>query len=260
MYIRKCDALLTKARGKKVDERSNHHHDHNGATIDNTNRIRTGTGKSTKTPRSQPIQIPKPSHIRHARRNKKDLHQDFPQMESAPTASQRRDMHICVRAWQVGACMCVHEDLPDSQPVQASAGRCVKRAQETDARYPPCRKRKRVALALSLPLTLHASSGRRSSCLSHPSHSLTASQPLSCCAAPRCDALHTAFSGFSPRDLSATADLALPVSLALPRLPACLSHLLASYSSWAPGSEVGKYPSTCADSLGLDGGEGPGST
>lgn len=89
------------------------------------------------------------------------------------------------------------------------------------------------------------------------------SQPASFllrCAALRCDALHTAFSGFSPRDLSATADLALPVSLALPRLPACLSHLLASYSSWAPGSEVGEYPSTCADSLGLDGGEGPGST
>ena len=36
MYIRKCDALLTKARGKKVDERSNHHHHHNRATIDNT--------------------------------------------------------------------------------------------------------------------------------------------------------------------------------------------------------------------------------
>jgi hypothetical protein len=91
------------------------------------------------------------------------------------------------------------------------------------------------------------------------------SQPASFllrCAALRCDAMHcTPLSLASlSLDLSATADLALPVSLALPRLPACLSHLLASYSSWAPGSEVGEYPSTCADSLGLDGGEGPGST
>jgi hypothetical protein len=38
MYIRKCDALLTKARGKEVDERSNHHHYNNRATIDNTTR------------------------------------------------------------------------------------------------------------------------------------------------------------------------------------------------------------------------------
>jgi hypothetical protein len=245
MYIRKCDALLTKARGKKVDERSNHHHDHNGATIDNTNRIRTGTGKSTKTPRSQPIQIPKPSHIRHARRNKKDLHQDFPQMESAPTASQRHDMHICMRAWQVGACMCVHEDLPDSQPVQASAGRCVKRAQETDARYPPCRKRKRVALALSLPLTLHASSGRRSSCLSHPSHSLTASQPLSCCAALRCAAMRCTahrFLWLLSRSISQPR-LILPYLLASP-CHACLHVCLTCLLLIPAGLQVRKSGST----------------
>jgi hypothetical protein len=170
-------------------------------------------------------------------------------MESAPTASQRRDMHACVRGRSMRvACRYVYvraRDLPDSSSVQASARRPSKRTQETDARYPACLAARETGSSFSLRLAFHAASDATH----HAYHILhTASQPASLfllrctalhCAALRCTAMHCTAHRFLWLslwlDLSATADLALPVWPCHACLHACLSHFLVS----SPGSRVG---------------------
>jgi hypothetical protein len=79
------------------------------------------------------------------------------------------------------------------------------------------------------------------------------------CAALRCTALHTAFFGSLFGSISQPR-LILPYLCGLATLacmPACLTFL---FLVQAPGSEVGKYSRTYADSLGLRSLDGPGST
>ena len=213
--------------------------------------------------RSKPLSLQAITH-KTRKKQERDLHQEFPKSGNAPTASQRRDMHAYMRRWQ---CRCVYSskyayvrcqssvractrDLLDSQPftiavqlqVQVSAGHMAKSRESPGNRRAVSSCSKALSgLRLHLPTRCPVSPvlvfERRPPCLSHP---LTASQPSSCCAA--CCTAHRPLS----RDLSATADLALPVSLALPRLLACLSHLLAFSPDFSPGSkkrksEVPKY-------------------
>jgi hypothetical protein len=190
-------------------------------------------------------------------------------MESATTASQRRDMHACVRGRSMRvACRYVYvraRDLPDSSSVQASARRPSKRTQETDARYPACLAARETGSSFSLRLAFHAASDATH----HAYHILhTASQPASLfllrctalhCAALRCTALHTAFFGSLFGSISQPR-LILPYLCGLATLacmPACLTFL---FLVQAPGSEVGKYSRTYADSLGLRSLDGLGST
>jgi hypothetical protein len=232
-----------------------------------------GTGNRTKSLDSQPDRNPSfsvqaPLALTHKTRKKqeRDLHQEFPKSGSAPTASQRRDMHAYMRRWQ---CRCVYSsnyayvrcqssvractrDLLDSQPftiavqlqVQVSAGHMAKSRESPGNRRAVSSCSKALSgLRLHLPTRCPVSPvlvfERRPPCLSHP---LTASQPSSCCAA--CCTAHRPLS----HDLSQPR-LILPYLLALPChacLPACLTCLLlvqtsAQACSRSRKSEVPKY-------------------
>jgi hypothetical protein len=205
--------------------------------------------------RSKPLSLQALTH-KTRKKQERDLHQEFPESGNAPTASQRRDMHAYMRRWE---CRCVYvcvrkvpqvpvlsactRDLLDSQPftiavqlqVQVGAGHMAKSPGNRRA-VSSCSK----AFASTYPRAVQSRQFLFSNAVNRAYHIL--SQPLSLLLAAQPAALHTALS----RDLSATADLALPVSLALPRLPACLSHLLAFSPDFSPGSknrksEVPKY-------------------
>lgn len=256
MHVCKCDALPKEAKGeeRRRNELQYNRADKNDNPKHNRNR------KPHEIPRfparSKPLSLQAITH-KTRKKQERDLHQEFPKSGNAPTASQRRDMHAYMRRWQ---CRCVYSskyayvrcqssvractrDLLDSQPftiavqlqVQVSAGHMAKSRESPGNRRAVSSCSKALSgLRLHLPTRCPVSPvlvfERRPPCLSHP---LTASQPSSCCAA--CCTAHRPLS----RDLSATADLALPVSLALPRLPACLSHLLAFSPDFSPESEVG---------------------
>jgi hypothetical protein len=89
-------------------------------------------------------------------------------------------------------------------------------AQETNARYSHLQQRREDLFVYSLPLT-HARACSPDDAVHRAYHILSAFLLL---------ALHCTAHRPLSRDLSATADLALPVSLTLPRLPACLTCLL----------------------------------
>jgi hypothetical protein len=116
-------------------------------------------------------------------------------------------------------------------------------AQETNARYSHLQQRREDLFVYSLPLT-HARACSPDDAVHRAYHILSAFLLL---------ALHCTAHRPLSRDLSATADLALPVSLALPRLPACLTCLLLAHRLQpSQPLEIGsrKYTSTRTPGLG----------
>jgi hypothetical protein len=170
-------------------------------------------------------------------------------------------MHACVAGrcvLRVGMCMCVHEIFQthhQSKPVQGDRPREPRK--QTRGTQPALQQEKRaLAFRSDLPFTQHPTP----LIMLITSFTQPHSQPASsCCAALRCTALHcaalrctalhcaalrcTAMHCTAHRflwlslwlDLSATADLALPVWPCHACLHACLSHFLVS----SPGSRVG---------------------